>query len=118
MTSAGSRWVEGYVHAWETNDPGDIGKLFRDDAIYEFRPEDPEALVGREAIIAGWLDSADTPGEWSFEWWIVSENPDVVVVQGRTDYPAGKLYDNLWVILLDSDGRAGRFTEWYMERPR
>ena len=38
--------------------------------------------------------------------------------QGRTDYPAEKLYDNLWVIRLAPDGRASRFTEWYMARDR
>ena len=41
-----------------------------------------------------------------------------MIVQGRTDYPADKLYDNLWVIRLTPDGRASRFTEWYMARDR
>ena len=36
----------------------------------------------------------------------------------ENDYPADKLYDNLWVIRLAPDGRATRFTEWYMERDR
>jgi ketosteroid isomerase-like protein len=116
--SAGSDWVEGYLQAWESNDPDDIGALFADDAVYEFRPDDPEALRGREAIIDGWLESRDEPDDWTFEWTILTETPELVIVEGRTDYPAEKLYDNLWIIRLDADGRATHFTEWYMERPR
>jgi hypothetical protein len=29
----------------------------------------------------------------------------------------GRLYDNIWFVELDADGRARRFTEWYMKRP-
>ena len=76
------------------------------------------ALRGREAIIDGWLEAKDEPGDWTFEWAILTEQPGLVVVEGRTDYPAEKLYDNLWVIRLDADGRATRFTEWYMARKR
>ncbi|MFC9919868.1 nuclear transport factor 2 family protein [Agromyces binzhouensis] len=116
--SAGTDWVAGYVRAWESNDADDIAALFTDDAVYEFSPDDPDALRGREAIVAGWLDSRDEPGDWHFDWEVLTETGDLVVVQGRTDYPAAKLYDNLWVIRLASDGRAARFTEWYMERDR
>lgn len=116
--SAGSDWVEGYVRAWETNDPDDIAALFTDDAVYEFSPDDPDAMRGREAIVAGWIDSKDDPDEWTFDWEVLVETDDLVVLQGRTDYPASKLYDNLWVIRLADDGRATRFTEWYMERDR
>jgi hypothetical protein len=28
------------------------------------------------------------------------------------------VYDNLWVITFAGDGRASRFTEWYMERKK
>ena len=41
-----------------------------------------------------------------------------MIITGRTEYPAEKDYDNLWVIRLAPDGRASRFTEWYMTRPR
>ena len=101
--SAGTDWVDGYVRAWESNDPDDIAAIFTEDAVYEFSPDDPDALRGRDAIIAGWLDSKDEPGDWTFDWEVLVEAPDLVVVQGRTDYPADKLYDNLWVIRLDPD---------------
>ncbi|BDZ53911.1 nuclear transport factor 2 family protein [Agromyces marinus] len=116
--SAGTDWVEGYVKAWETNDADDIAALFTVDAVYEYSPADPEALTGRDAIVAGWLDAPDEPGDWRFTWEILDEHDDLVIVQGRTDYPAAKLYDNLWIIRLAPDGRARRFTEWYMARER
>ena len=37
-------------------------------------------------------------------------------VEGVTDYRAGPLYSNLWVIRLEPDGRAKEFTEWWMEQ--
>ena len=52
--------------------------------MYEGGPDDPEAYRGREAIIDGWLDTRDEPGEWTFDWEIVSETPALVIVKGRT----------------------------------
>lgn len=31
-------WVDGYVRAWASNDPDDIGRLFTDDATYYTAP--------------------------------------------------------------------------------
>ena len=118
MASQGEKWVAGYVAAWESNDREQIGSLFTDDAVYEGGPDDPEAYRGREAIIDGWLDTRDEPGEWTFDWEIVSETPALIIVKGRTDYVSAKLYDNLWIVRLDREGRASHFTEWYMERKR
>jgi len=116
--SAGAEWVAGYVRAWETNDPADIGALFTDDAVYEYRPDDPEAARGRDAIIASWLESRDEPNTWAFDWRLLVDTPELVIVTGRTEYPAEKDYDNLWIIRLAPDGRATHFTEWYMTRAR
>ncbi|MFD4422539.1 nuclear transport factor 2 family protein [Agromyces sp. NPDC058484] len=118
MASAGAEWVAGYVAAWESNDPEQIGALFTDDAVYEYRPDDPEAARGRDAIVASWLEGRDEPGSWSFDWTLLVDASDLVVVRGVTRYPATKDYDNLWVVRLDADGRATAFTEWYMERKR
>jgi hypothetical protein len=39
-------------------------------------------------------------------------------VRGSTRYLAtGRTYSNLWVIVLDADGRCREFTEWWMEHP-
>jgi ketosteroid isomerase-like protein len=116
MASAGADWVAGYVAAWESNDPEQIGALFSDDAVYLTSP-DAEPRRGREQIIGGWLEDLDEPGTWSFDWKIIHEDEGFVVVQGRTEYPADKDYLNLWVIRLDLDGRATEYTEWYLPRP-
>jgi hypothetical protein len=115
MANRGSEWVADYVSAWESNDPSEIGALFTDDAEYLTSP-DSEPRRGRDAIVAGWLDDHDEPGTWSFDWEVIHESPELVLVQGRTDYPADRIYLNLWVIRLDEFGRATSFTEWYMPR--
>ena len=115
MASRGAEWVADYVSAWESNDPSEIGALFTDDAVYLTSP-DAEPRRGRDEIVAGWLEDLDEPGTWSFDWEILHETPELVFVQGRTDYPSEKIYLNLWVIRLDEHGRATSFTEWYMPR--
>ncbi|MFF2272368.1 nuclear transport factor 2 family protein [Agromyces sp. NPDC058136] len=108
-------WVDGYLRAWRSNDPAEIGALFTDDAVYLTAP-DAAPRRGRAAIVAGWVDDADAPGEWSFEWHLVHETSALAIVQGRTAYPAERDYLNLWVIRFAPDGRASEFTEWYMPR--
>ena len=115
MASAGEEWVAGYVAAWQSNDPDEIGALFTDDARYLTSP-DSEPRIGRNAIVTGWLADRDEAGSWAFTWHIVHEDEGFVVVQGRTDYPAERDYLNLWIIRLAGDGRATEYTEWYMPR--
>lgn len=116
MTTPGEKWTQAYIQAWRTNDPARIGALFTDDAIYLTSP-DADPRVGREAIVAGWLEDLDTPGTWSFDWWIVREDAEFIAIEGRTTYPAERDYLNLWIVRLAADGRATAFTEWYMPRP-
>ena len=87
MASKGAEWVAGYVAAWESNDPEQIGALFTDDAVYLTAP-DVEPRRGRDAIVAGWLEDLDEPGTWSFDWKILDERDGFVLVQGRTESPA------------------------------
>src|SRR4051812_7195223 len=109
-------WLDRYRTAWTSNEPDDIRALFTEDAEYRYHPWD-EPLTGHEAIVAGWLDSKDEPGDWTFEWEPVAEQGRIGVVEGRTVYRNGPSYRNLWVVELAEDGRAARFTEWYMEEP-
>lgn len=115
MTAAD--WIEGYKKAWASNAPSDIGALFTDDAIYITSPTSPPR-VGVEAIIAGWIEDADQPGDATFEYDVLSDDGALALVQGVTDYSAAgnPVYDNLWIIRFAPDGRATHFTEWYMER--
>ena len=108
-------WVEGYIEAWRTNDPGDIGALFTDAARY-FTAPDREPWTGRDAIVEGWIDRKDEQGQWDFRYELVAECDDLAFVRGWTDYvEPSKRYSNLWVIRLEEDGRCSEFTEWWME---
>ncbi len=113
------RWMDGYLRAWRSNAAADIEALFTDEAVYLTAP-DAEPRRGRDAIVAGWVDDADAPGDWSFDWHVVHEASDIAIVEGRTEYPAERDYLNLWVIRFDGgpgEDRATAFTEWYMPRP-
>jgi ketosteroid isomerase-like protein len=119
MSERVTNWIDGYRKAWLSNDEADIRALFTDDAVYESRPYDPKARRGADAIVAGWLESADGPDDTTWEWHPVAEEGDIATIQGRTVYSTPKeqaVYDNLWVITFAPDGRASHFTEWYMER--
>ena len=116
MTTTAENWVERYVTAWTTNTPDDIRAVFTDDAVYKGRPDDPEPVIGLEAIVTDWVDNPET-GPWSFEYEVLGTDGDLAFIQGRTDYPGDEhpVYFNLWVVRLAEDGRASEFIEWFME---
>jgi uncharacterized protein (TIGR02246 family) len=110
-------WIDGYVAAWNSNHPDDVGRLFSDDAAYYTAPH-REPWRGREEIVTGWLDRKDEPGQTRFTWEPLVVTDDVAVVQGETVYlDPPQTYSNLWVIRLDRDGRCTEYTEWWMEQP-
>jgi ketosteroid isomerase-like protein len=115
MTAAD--WIEGYKKAWESNAPDDIRALFTEDATYAYHPGD-EPVRGIDAIVQSWIESADAPGDYTFEFEVLSDDGELAFVQGVTDYSdsGDAVYDNLWVIRFAPDGRARAFTEWYVER--
>jgi uncharacterized protein (TIGR02246 family) len=108
-------WIDGYVRAWNTNDPDDITALFTDDGEYYTAPFRPP-WRGREDIVAGWLERKDEPGETTFEWQPTAVTDEVAIIEGTTVYP-DETYSNLWVIRLDADGRCRQFIEWWMQHP-
>lgn len=109
------QWVEAYVRAWDSNDPEEIGALFTDDALYFTEPF-AEPWRGRAAIVAGWLERKDEPGQATFEWQPLVATPELSIVTGRATYrDPPLLYSDLWVVRLDPDGRCREFTEWWME---
>jgi ketosteroid isomerase-like protein len=118
--AAARSWVEGYVRAWRSNDRGEIGVLFTDDATYRASP-DGEPVAGREAIVDWWLENADAPDETTFSFDVIGTDGPRAFVQGVTVYRAkedrpARTYDNLWVIDITDEGRASAFTEWYVRR--
>ena len=109
------RWLDGYVRAWETNDPDAIGELFTDDGRYYTAPF-REPWRGRDGIVAGWLERKDEPGTWTFCYEVLAVAGDLGFVRGWTRYTNPPTdYSNLWVIRLVPDGRCAEFTEWWME---
>ena len=59
-------WLECYITAWRSNRPEEIASLFAADAVYRYHPwdEGADALHGRDAIVASWLEDPDDPGSW------------------------------------------------------
>ncbi len=107
--------MAGYLRAWESNEPDEIGALFTEDARYYTTPS-RSPWRGREEIVEGWIGIADQPGDFTFEWQKLTESDELGVITGRTVYTNGDDYDNLWVIRFDDNGRCTEFTEWYMRR--
>ncbi len=110
------RWVDAYREAWESNDAEAVGALFTVDGVYRIEPW--ETWSGREAIVAGWLEHADKPGDTAFNWWHVARDGDLWILEARTRYHSlGKDYANLWLVELDDEGRARGFSEWWKQLP-
>jgi SnoaL-like domain len=109
-------WIDGYVTAWNSNRPEDIGRLFSDDAAYCTAPH-REPWRGRDGIVSGWLGRREEPGQASFTWRPLVITDDLAIVQGQTSYREPAIvYSNLWVIRMAADGRCTEFTEWWMDQ--
>jgi ketosteroid isomerase-like protein len=106
-------WLQGYLRAWDSNDPEHIGRLFTDDAVYYTAPF-RKPWRGRDAIVQGWIDRKDEQGDWTFRHEVLGIDGDVAFVRGWTGYKTDSDYSNLWVIRLADDGRASEFIEWWM----
>jgi len=108
-------WIEAYVDAWHTNEPGRISALFAEGATYAYNPWDTP-LRGREAIVADWLKEPDEPGSWEADYRPMLLKDQTAIITGVTRYDDGKAYSNLFVVEFDENGRCRAFTEWYMRQ--
>jgi len=121
-------WLDRYVAAWETYDPGAIGDLFAEAAEYRFHPAD-EPVVGRAAIVAAWVASEgeasgrDEPGTYaaSYRSFAVDGSRAVAVGWSRYWTEAARhveraVYDNCFLLEFDAAARCRSFTEFYRER--
>lgn len=122
--TAVANWLDRYVAAWRSYDPEEIGALFADDAVYRFHPwdGDAEAVQGRAAIVADWLETPDEPGSWeaSYRPWAVDRDRAVAVGTSRylaTDDAPEAEFHNVFLLRFDDDGRCVEFTDVYMRRP-
>ncbi len=109
-------WIERYIEAWRSYDAHAIGDLFSPDATYAYSPWD-EPLVGREAIVAGWLKDKDDPASWEAEYRPLHLIGNDAVIVGETRYAGGTTWANLFVVSFDDVARCVSFVEWYMKKP-
>jgi hypothetical protein len=114
------KWMQGYLKAWETNDPEHIASLFSAEATYltqAFR----EPWAGRENIVKEWIGRADWVDEpkdkWTFTYdWLAIEG-DTGVLDGLTDYSGRhEMFKNIWIIKLEEDGRCREFIEYWVKK--
>jgi uncharacterized protein (TIGR02246 family) len=111
-------WVERYIHAWNTNEPADIGSLFTDDAVYLTGPLDAP-WQGRDRIVESWLEIKDEPGAASFAYDVIAVDGALGVVEGRATYFEPPVeYGNLWLIRLAPNKQCERFTEYWVKAAR
>jgi uncharacterized protein (TIGR02246 family) len=115
-------WLVAYRHAWGTDDPDDVAALFTEDATYSPWPFS-KPWVGRDAIVAKWVERGDSKDPWSFDGEVLAVEGDTGVIKGLTTYPAHDdeaedAYSNIWVVRLAPDGRARSFAEWWVQRPK
>lgn len=117
------KWLDSYIAAWRSNDPGEIGALFSSEAVYSFRPtvEEEHSVTGRDQIVARWLKTPEDPATWdaSYEPYAVEGQKAVAV--GWTSYePQGddgaKFYDNAFLLRFDEAGACAEFREFYFSR--
>lgn len=114
-------WLDRYIDAWREPDRARIGELFSEDAEYRYHPFD-DPVVGRDAIVASWLEEPDERDSWEARYEAFAVDGDRAVATGVTTYferagqPA-RIYDNAFVMAFDEHGRCRSFTEWFRTRP-
>jgi ketosteroid isomerase-like protein len=116
-----ARWLASYVAAWKSGDRGEILDLFDEDARYRYHPWD-EPLAGREAVADSWLEEPDPPGSFDARYECFAVDGDAAVAVGESTYrnPDGtvaRVYDNVFLLRFNAEGRCSEFTELYMKRP-
>jgi hypothetical protein len=113
-------WLDRYIEAWRTYDEGSIAALFARDAEYRYHPAD-DPVVGPEAIAASWTSEPDDPESWDAWYHPYLVEGDRAVATGVSTYFDGegnavRVFDNVYLLAFDEDGRCSRFTEWYIQR--
>jgi ketosteroid isomerase-like protein len=115
-----AQWLDAYVEAWKSYDRAAIGALFSEDATYAFHPWD-EPVVGRDAIVATWLDNQDAPGSFTAVYAPIAVDGDVTVATGTSRYfkdgVLDREYYNVFVMRFDAQGQCSSFTEYFMKTP-
>ena len=109
-----ARWIAAYELAWRTPGTEPLESLFSPDATYSAAPFEPP-LRGLEVIAAFWEHERDGPDErftMSWEPVAVEGSAGVARVEVRYEGPPRRVYRDLWIVILDADGRCRAFEEW------
>jgi hypothetical protein len=119
--AAVDRWLERYVAAWRSYDRAEIEALFGAEATYRYHPWD-EPIVGAVAIADSWLEDRDDPGRWEASYECYAADGDAAVAVGSSTYldesgAVEEVYDNVYLLRFDGEGRCSAFTELFMKRP-
>lgn len=112
-------WIEGYERAWRTAGTASLAGLFAPDIVYLHSPY-AEPVVGLDALAQDWEAQRQSPDElFTMVTQVVAVDPTategftgVARVLVRYGDPVVQEYQDLWVVVFDSDGRARRFEEW------
>jgi len=125
-------WLARYVEAWKSYDRAAIADLFSADAVYRFHPydDDGDVVHGRDAIVRSWIEpdgdqsGRDEPGTYDAQYEPYAVDGDRVVAVGWSNYWTDesrsnleRVYDNVFLMRFDTDGRCAEFTELFMKRP-
>ena len=119
-------WLDRYSDAWLSYDEAAIRSLFAPDARYRYHPYDPESdtVVGVDAIVENWLDNRDTAGTYDSHYEPYAVEGDRAVATGTSSYwtdaskaTLSRVYDNVYLLGFDGDGRCTSFTEYFMKEP-
>ena len=108
------RWLDAYERAWRTASTEPLRALFTEDASYSSGPYDVPQQ-GLAAIQAFWDDAREGPDEvftMSRETVAVEGDTGVVRVEVRYGDPVDQEYRDLWIVVLEADGRCSHFEEW------
>jgi hypothetical protein len=116
-----ARWLGRYVAAWKSGERPEIEALFSRDARYRYHAYD-EPLIGRTAIADSWLEDPDEPGSFDASYGCFAGDGDAAVAVGTSTYVdadggVDRIYDNVFLLRFDAEGRCSKFTEWYVKRP-
>jgi hypothetical protein len=114
MAERFEEWVCAYEAAWRTAGTAALSDLLTADATYQAGPFD-DPIVGLDAIARFWEAEREGPNEaFKLSWELITAQNDTAVARAQVIYdgPPSRIYRDLWIITLTTDGHCSRFEEW------
>jgi ketosteroid isomerase-like protein len=117
-----AEWMARYERAWRTPGTELLAALFAPDATYRPAPFE-QPVAGLDEIARFWESERESAAEvFALAWAPVALDGDVAVARAEVRYagPPERLYRDLWIVVLNDDGRCRSFEEWpfWPEQPR